>query len=73
MLNLTKMSDEVLLGETKEWLRRLNNEFGQILDEESLIKTGGYSRHNKHQETDDVMRNRLTKESLNIAQMEGTF
>jgi anaerobic magnesium-protoporphyrin IX monomethyl ester cyclase len=73
VLNLTKMSDEELLGETKGWLRKLNAEFGGALDEESLIKTGGYSKHNKHQDKELVWRNRLTKESLNIAQVEGTF
>jgi hypothetical protein len=73
VLNMTQMSDEQLLGHTKDWLRRLNAEFGGKLTEESLIKTGGYAKHNKHQDKELVWRNRLTKESLNIAQVEGSF
>lgn len=73
VLNMTKMSDQQILDETKGWLKRLNEEFGGLLSEESLIKTGGYSKHNKHQDKELVWRNRLTKESLNIAQVEGTF
>jgi radical SAM superfamily enzyme YgiQ (UPF0313 family) len=73
VLNMTKMPDEQLIGHTKDWLRRLNQEFGGLLSEDALIKTGGFAKHNKHQDKELVWRNRLTKESLNIAQVEGSF
>ena len=38
------------------------------------MKTGGYDKHSKHQETDkQVDRNKTTKDSLNYGAQEGTM
>ena len=75
-LNLTKMKEEDLKGETVRWLERLNKTFGDLLDKEKLFKTGGYDKHSKHQNTKDrknrVFRNKTTRETLNYATQEGT-
>ena len=76
-LNLTKMSEEQLKNETVQWLDRLNKSFGNPLDKEKLIKTGGYDKHSKHQNTKErkvlVDRNTTTSETLNYATQEGTM
>ena len=75
-LNITKMSEENLIGETVQWLERLNKTFGNSLDKEKLFKTGGYDKHSKHQNTEErknkVSRNTTTRETLNYATQEGT-
>ena len=76
-LNLTKMSEEQLKNETVQWLDRLNKSFGNPLSKEQLLKTGGYDKHSKHQNTkerkDLVDRNTTTRETLNYATQEGTM
>ena len=76
-LNLTKMSEEQLKNETVQWLDRLNKAFGNSLDKEKLLKTGGYDKHSKHQNTKErkalVDRNTTTRETLNYATQEGTM
>jgi len=49
VLNMTKMSDDEMLGEVTRWLAHLNEKFGRNLDPDKLIKTGGSANHNKHQ------------------------
>jgi len=72
VLNMTKMSDEEMLGLVKSSLVHLNDQFGNLLQEENLIKTGGYAKHNEHQDKEmAVMRNRLSNESLNMAVVTG--
>ena len=75
-LNLTKMKENQLRGETVKWLERLNKTFGNSLDKEKLFKTGGYDKHSKHQNTKDrkdkVDRNTTTRETLSYATQEGT-
>jgi radical SAM superfamily enzyme YgiQ (UPF0313 family) len=74
-INLTKMSEEQLKNETVQWLDRLNKSFGNSLSKEKLLKTGGYDKHSKHQNTKErkafVDRNTTTKETLNYATQEG--
>ena len=75
-LNLTKMKEEDLKGETVQWLERLNKTFGSLLDKGQLLKTGGMDKHSKHQNTKEriniVDRNKTTRETLNYATQEGT-
>jgi anaerobic magnesium-protoporphyrin IX monomethyl ester cyclase len=65
-VNLTRMSDEELVGEVNAGLAKLNEAFGGHLDANSLIKTGGYARHQKHQES-EVRRVVNATESLNYS------
>ena len=71
------MSVEQLKNETVQWLGRLNKSFGNPLSKEQLLKTGGYDKHSKHQNTkerkDLVDRNTTTRETLNYATQEGTM
>jgi len=72
VLNMTPMSDGELLGQVRDSLKHLNHKFGNLLSEENLIRTGGYAKHNEHQEKDlAVMRNRLSNGSLNMAAVTG--
>ena len=76
-LNLTKMKEEDLKGETVKWLARLNKTFGNSLKKDTLLKTGGYDTHSKHQNTKErsekVDRNATTQDTLNYATQEGTL
>ena len=78
-LNMTKMSDKQMMNEVINWLKKLNDKFGN-LDEKNLIKTGGYNKHSKHQlkklRVDNkimkiVEKNETTNESLNYANQSG--
>ena len=75
-LNMTKMSEEKLKNETVQWLERLNKTFGNSLEKGKLLKTGGFDKHSKHQNTrnrkDTVDRNTTTRETLSYATQEGT-
>ena len=75
-LNMTKMSEKQIKKETIKWLENLNKAFGNLLAKEKLIKTGGYDKISKHQNTkarkDTVHRNTTTVETLNYATQEGT-
>ena len=75
-LNMTQMSEEEIKKETIKWLDNLNKAFGNLLAKEKLIKTGGYDKISKHQNTkarkDTVHRNTTTVETLNYATQEGT-
>lgn len=73
VLNMTKLSNDELMGTTRDWLRRLNEEFGATLAEENLIRTGGYTTHNKHQDKEVVQRHRNTNESFNYANVAGVL
>jgi len=76
-LNLTKMTKEQLKKETVQWLEKLNKSLGNSLNKEKLIKTGGYDKHSKHQNSnkrkDLIDKNMTTKETLNYATQEGTM
>ena len=75
-LNMTKMTDEELKNETLQWLTKLNEIFGNSLDESKLLKTGGEDQHSKHQEKSKNMpqdKNATTKDILNYAAQEGTM
>ena len=74
-LNMTKMDEEEMKNYTLNWLDKLNREFGNKLDKSKLIKTGGYDRHSKHQNSEErkINRNKTTKDSLNYAYQEGTL
>lgn len=69
-VNMTTMTDAELKGAVTDGLKHLNEAFGNNLTEERLIKTGGYSEHDKNQ-TKEVMRNRNTADTLNYATVEG--
>ena len=72
-LNMTSIDEEELKAHTMGWLDKLNKKFGN-LGKDKLMKTGGYDKHSKHQETDkQVDRNKTTKDSLNYAAQEGTL
>ena len=75
-LNMSKMPEDQLKKETLGWLDRLNKTFGNNLEKSKLLKTGGYDKHQKHQNTKDrknvVHRNETTVETLNYASQEGT-
>ena len=75
-LNMTKMTDEELKNETLQWLTKLNEIFGNSLDESKLLKTGGEDQHSKHQEKSKNMpqdKNATTKDILNYAAQEGAM
>lgn len=72
-LNMTKMDEDQLKKEVMDWLAYLNKKFGNSLEEKTLMKTGGYDEHSKHQEKDKINRNKTTKDSLNYAYQEGTL
>lgn len=72
ILNMTSMETEKLLSEVKGWLRHLSQAFGNGLDENSLIRTGGYYKHNKHQ-VKVLEKHRNTNDSLNYATVSGTL
>ncbi len=44
-LNMTQMSDEEILAEIKECARKANEVLKLGLDDEHLVKTGGYKKH----------------------------
>ena len=72
-LNMTSMTEEELKSYTLGWLNHLNKKFGN-LDENKLLKTGGYDKHSKHQEKNKkVDRNLTTKDNLNYGAQEGTM
>ncbi len=66
VMNMTSMSTEVLLEEVTSGLRHLSNLFGNGLDDDHLIKTGGYAKHNKHQ-AKELQKHRNTTDSLNYS------
>lgn len=70
IVNMTTMSDEMYQGTIKAGLQDLNSKFGNNLSKESLLKTGGYSKHDKNQ-SKDVMRNRNTADTLSYATVAG--
>lgn len=70
IVNMTTMSDELLLSEVNDGLSHLNKVFGSNLDEKSLVRTGGYSKHNKNQS--NVQRHRNTTDSFNPAKTSGS-
>ena len=67
ILNMTKMTDEQMLSEVKTHLARINEEVNGVLDSDSLIRTGGYSRHNKHQD-----KKKIDNQSFNPATTTGS-
>jgi hypothetical protein len=68
------MTDDEMIGLVKDSLRHLNEKFGNHLTEETLIKTGGYAKHNEHQDEEmGVMRSQLSNESLNMAVVTGAL
>lgn len=67
IMNMTQMPDEELMGEVTRWLAHLNEVMGRNLDKESLIRTGGYSKHNKYQSK------KKGKDSLNYATVSDTM
>jgi anaerobic magnesium-protoporphyrin IX monomethyl ester cyclase len=69
-VNLTTMTDEEMKGEVTRGLAHLNEKFGGTLSKDKLIKTGGYSEHDKNQ-TKDVIRHRNTADTLNYATVAG--
>jgi|SRR5665213_1805388 len=72
VLNMTSMDSGELVGQVKQSLRQLNEKFGNVLTEDSLIKTGGYAKNSENQGKEmTVMRNRLSNESLNMAVVTG--
>ena len=52
-LNLSSMSEKQLKNETVKWLERLNKTFGNTLNKGKLLKTGGFDKHSKHQNSKD--------------------
>ena len=70
------MSEYQLKKETRGWLDRLNKTFENNLEKSKLLKTCGYDKHQKHQNTKDrknvVHKNDTTVETLNYASQEGT-
>jgi len=66
-LNLTKMSDEELKGETMKWLEILNKTFNN-LGKDKLMKTGGLDKHSEH-----ATKDRKISKTLNYATTEGTM
>lgn len=71
ILNMTKMSDDELRGRVLGGLADLNKKFGNKLDEKSLVRTGGYMRHGKSQES-EVQRHRNIQDSLNPSKVSGS-
>jgi radical SAM superfamily enzyme YgiQ (UPF0313 family) len=71
ILNMTALADDELTGEVKRWLKHLNETFDNQLSEENLIKTGGYSEHDKNQ-SQLVMRNRNSSDTLSYATVAGS-
>ena len=77
-LNMTKMDHKQLVNETKNWLARLNKSFGNILNKDKLIKTGGEEEHTKElakklKKDITVERNKTTNDSLNYGTQSGTM
>ena len=70
VMNMTTMSDEQFQGEVKRGLSHLNEVLNCDLDESTLIKTGGYQKHDRNQ-TADVFKHRNTTDSLNYASLTG--
>ena len=71
IMNMTQMPDDELRTRVLDGLADLNEKFGNNLDEESLVRTGGYFKHGKNQE-DEVQKHRNTKDSLNISKVSGS-
>lgn len=70
IINLTKMTDDQMVGEVTEWLRRLNRDLNIGLSEDHLIKTGGITKHTKNQVDKLETHSNLTP-SMNYATVEG--
>lgn len=73
VLNMTGMSDETMLGEVTRWLQHLNRSFGNLLDADTLIRTGGYEKHNKHQTGTVADGMHKVNDGMNYATVEGKF
>jgi radical SAM superfamily enzyme YgiQ (UPF0313 family) len=70
VVNLTQMTDDVFMKTVNDGLQHLNEKFGNNLAPDKLIKTGGYSKHDKNQ-THDVIRHRNSANTLNYATVAG--
>ncbi len=70
VVNLTQMSDEVFMKTVNDGLQHLNEKFGSHLDPDALIKTGGYSKHDKNQ-SKDIIRHRNSTNTLNYSTVAG--
>jgi hypothetical protein len=69
-INMTTMPDDLYLGTITAGLQSLNEKFGNNLSKDSLLKTGGYAKHDKNQSA-HVMRNRNSADTLNYATVAG--
>ncbi len=72
-LNLTTMKEQDLKNETTKWLKKLNKTFENNLNNESILKTGGYDHHTKNQVKKRVKSSTNTRETLNYATQEGVL
>ncbi|HAA73739.1 TPA: radical SAM protein [Candidatus Latescibacteria bacterium] len=70
VLNMTEIPDDVLIGEVKVWMDRINKSLGLGLDPDRLIRTGGENKHTRQDVK--VNTNRNTTESLNYAAVAGS-
>ena len=71
VVNMTTMSDEVFLETVTQGLKQLDEKLDTKLAPDSLIKTGGYARHDTKQ-AEEVMRHRNNIDSLNYATVAGS-
>lgn len=68
-VNMTTMPDDVYLGTITAGLQDLNQKFGNNLNKDSLLKTGGYAKHDKNQTKAIKHRNNI--DTLNYATVAG--
>ena len=67
------MKEQDLKNETTKWLKKLNKTFENNLNNESILKTGGYDHHTKNQVKKRVKSSTNTRETLNYATQEGVL
>jgi radical SAM superfamily enzyme YgiQ (UPF0313 family) len=72
VLNMTQMPEEQLRGEVTRWLKHLNQVFGNILEDEDLIRTGGENKHGKVQE-EAIQSHRNSADTQNYAMVAGSL
>jgi hypothetical protein len=71
VMNMTTMSDQQFSDEVHRGLKHLNDVLNCELDEQTLIKTGGYQKHD-HNQSAEVFRHRNVTNTMNYANMAGS-
>ena len=76
VLNMTQMSDEVMLESVRQGMARINEKLDLKLDPDRLIRTGGENKHTQKHDAkfgSESVRPRNSNDSLNYANVTGSM